>query len=72
METNIDWHTRGSGVTMFGYYSKEARDTGCQPIESRFFNFNGDDFIFSVDSNIVQDAYSKIKTLPEFSNAIDC
>lgn len=67
IETNIDWANRQSHITLAGYVDKQARMDGKQPLECVSFDWNGDDFPFSINvldqegENIVRVAYEKIK-----------
>jgi len=83
IETNINWLTKSSHVTISAWIDQEARENGKQPFTSRSFDWSGDEFDFDVEGKLVSQAYIKIKaetvkdqegneTPGEFANAVDC
>jgi hypothetical protein len=88
IETNINWLSRGSHVTIACYVNKQARIDGKQPILTRSFDWSGqDDFPFDLElldqenENVIHMSYEKIKESKldengvesnEFVNAVDC
>lgn len=69
VETNINWLTRSSHVTLACYLNQDSRIALKQPITSRSFDWSGDEFPFDFNeldeagNNTVKLAYEKIKSL---------
>ena len=67
IETNINYLTKNSHVTMAGYISEQTRLDGKNPATSVAFDWAGDEFPFGLDvlseegENAVKVAYKKIK-----------
>jgi hypothetical protein len=87
VETNINWASRGSHVTLATYLNQQARLDGKNPLETTSFDWSGDEFPFDLPTldaegmNTIKVAYTKIKEskLDEegnetnwFADAIDC
>lgn len=57
-------------VEVAGYASKAERNNGVSPLELRMYDWqNGD--CPNLNGNLRQQAYNKIKTLPEFTGSTD-
>jgi len=70
-ETKIDWHNRIANITVKSFLSSEARTAGKMPIIDHAYYWAGDDFVFAPDSNVIATAYAKLKTMEQWTNAID-
>jgi hypothetical protein len=70
IETNINYLSKNSRVVVAGYIDQKARDNGKEPLAGFGFDWNGEEFPFSVDAlteeNPVKIAYEKIKKIPEW------
>lgn len=69
--TNIDWHSRTANLTVVGFISSAARTAGKMDILKSNYYWSGDDFVFSPASNTVVDAYTKLKAMEQWTDAID-
>jgi hypothetical protein len=63
-----DFKGRGTEVTFYGYASKEARDSGKQPLSAGKVQISGDDYVAGADRAAL---YAIIKQKPEFEGATD-
>lgn len=63
-----DFKGRGTEVTFYGYASKEARDSGKQPLSAGKVQIAGDDYVAGADRAAL---YAIIKQKPEFAGAQD-
>ena len=63
-----DFKGKGTEVTFYGYASKEARDSGKQPLSAGKAQISGDDYIAGADRAAL---YAIIKQRPEFMGATD-
>ena len=63
-----DFKGRGIEVTIYGYASAQARQTGKQPLSAGKIQISGDDYVAGADR---AQLYSIIKQKPEFENCID-
>jgi predicted GNAT family acetyltransferase len=64
-----DYRGKGVDVTVYGFASQEARESGAQPISAVKQQFTGDQYEADVTRSIV---YNWIKQLPQFAGATDC
>jgi len=86
IETNINWLTKSSHVTISAWIDQEARENGKQPFASKSFDWSGADFPFGIETldeegnNAVKISYTKIKEsilddegneTNEFINSVD-
>lgn len=68
----LDHYRNEAHVLLLGFIDQQARDAGLRPLDSRSFFFEHDGFTgFGHEVNNTQVAYAKIKTSPEFADAID-
>lgn len=70
--TNVDWLNQKAHIEVVSYIDQEARESGKRALSAFALDYEGDGFDFSVDDNLVQKTYEKIKSLPEFIDAEDC
>jgi len=70
-ELRLNPHMRISYVELWSFVSIEAREAGANPLAVHMFEWSGDEFPFQFDTNNFEIAYTKIKTLPEWSPAED-
>jgi hypothetical protein len=63
-----DFKGKGTEVTFYGYASKEARDSGKQPLSAGKVQIAGDDYVAGADRAAL---YAIIKQKPEFEGATD-
>lgn len=79
-KTNIDWVNKKASIRVDGYKDLPTRNDLKSPMVRLSFNFEEivgldgkiiDPFPFSPENNIVAKAYELIKTMPDFSGAID-
>jgi len=79
--TDINWHNKLAKISLIGYIDETARLTGKHSLSSEVFTFEGDNFPFLFEKNIVETAYIKIKEskldeegneLNEWAKAKDC
>ena len=63
-----DFKGRGTEITFYGYASKEARDSGKQPLSAGKVQISGDDYVAGADRAAL---YQIIKRKPEFEGAED-
>jgi hypothetical protein len=63
-----DFKGCGTEVTFYGYASKEARDSGKQPLSAGKISISGDEYVAGADRAAL---YSIIKQKPEFNGAQD-
>jgi hypothetical protein len=74
-ETNICWAERSAHITLAGYLNQEAREAGKRPMETKSFDYRGDEFPFSLnklgepDTNPISVAYEALKAVPEEASA---
>lgn len=67
IETNINWASRSSHVSLAGYLTQEARQNDKQPMEVVSFDWSGENFPFDLPvldgegMNAVKVSYEKIK-----------
>jgi len=64
-----DFKGKGTEVTFYGYASKEARESGAQPLSAGKVQVAGDEYVAGADR---QALYAIIKLKPEFEGAEDC
>ena len=74
IENSIDWAERAATITMASYVDKTARDSGKTPLMYGRYQWGGGDFPYGTDEqeNIRGITYAKLKTLPEWADAVDC
>lgn len=73
-QLNINPHERQSHIEMLSFTDQQARIDGHQPLRSFIYDWIGDEYPYSTDeasSNFIEQAYIKIKTLPEWEEALD-
>lgn len=70
METNINWAEQKAHVTIAGYLTKKARTNGSQPLISYSMDWQGEEFPYALDLNILKTTYEKLTTLQEWSASI--
>jgi len=63
-----DYRGKGVDVTIYGYATQEARQSGGQPISAIKQQFTGDQYQADVNRDIV---YIWVKQLPQFAGAVD-
>ena len=63
-----DFKGRGTEVSFYGYASKEARDSGKQPLSAGKVQIAGDEYVAGADRAAL---YAIIKQKPEFEGATD-
>jgi hypothetical protein len=63
-----DFKGKGTEITFYGYASKEARDSGKQPLSAGKVQIAGDDYVAGADRAAL---YAIIKQKPEFEGATD-
>ena len=63
-----DFKGKGTEVTFYGYASKEARDSGKQPLSAGKTQIVGDEYVAGADRAAL---YAIIKRKPEFEGAED-
>ena len=63
-----DFKGRGTEITFYGYASKEARDSGKQPLSAGKVQISGDEYVAGADRAAL---YQIIKRKPEFEGAED-
>jgi hypothetical protein len=68
--TNIDWLARKAHIEIVGYKDQQARLDGCKFLVGTGFDFQGDNFDFTCEDNIVAKSYEKLVLLPEFESAL--
>lgn len=68
---NIDWHNRAAHVELLSFVDADARQAGKQPLGAIAFDWQAEQFPFDVETNNVQQAYQKIKSLPGWEGAQD-
>lgn len=69
---NISWHYQACFVDVFSYLSQDVREQEKLPLATTYYEFNGADFTFTLEDNISEQIYTKLKTLPEWIDATDC
>jgi len=74
MENSIDWVQKAAVITMASYVDKNARDNDKAPLMYGRYQWGGGDFPYGTDEseNIREVTYDKLKTLPEWADAVDC
>lgn len=70
-EVRVDWHKERCRVALMGFVNKAQRDAGKDPVLTMYVHFDGTDFAFDHDSSIVDQAYTAIKSLADWSAAED-
>ena len=60
-EMHVNWHYKTATVILWGFKDQAAREAGKAPVDQRFFEFTPHNFPFTVDGNIVAEAYVAIK-----------
>lgn len=63
-----DFKGKGTEVTFYGYASKDARESGAQPLSAGKVQVGGDEYVAGADR---QALYAIIKQKPEFEGAED-
>jgi hypothetical protein len=63
-----DFKGKGTEITFYGYASKEARDSGKQPLSAGKVQISGDEYVAGADRAAL---YEIIKQKPEFEGATD-
>ena len=63
-----DFKGKGTEVTFYGYASKEARETGKQPLSAGKVQIAGEEYVAGADRAAL---YAIIKQRPEFAGALD-
>ena len=63
-----DFKGQGTEVTFYGYASKEARDSGKQPLSAGKVQIAGSEYVAGADR---QALYNILKLRPEFEGAED-
>jgi hypothetical protein len=63
-----DFKGKGTEVTFYGYASKEARESGAQPLSAGKVQIAGDEYVAGADRSAL---YAIIKQKPEFEGAVD-
>lgn len=63
-----DFKGKGTEVTFYGYATKEARESGAQPLSAGKVQIAGDDYVAGADRAAL---YAIIKQKPEFEGAED-
>jgi len=63
-----DFKGQGTEVTFYGYASKEAHDSGKQPLSAGKVQVTGDEYVAGADRAAL---YAIIKLKPEFDGATD-
>ena len=63
-----DFKGKGTEVTFYGYASKEARETGKQPLSAGKVQITGEEYVAGADRAAL---YAIIKQRPEFAGALD-
>lgn len=63
-----DFKGKGTEVTFYGYATKEARESGAQPLSAGKVQIAGDDYVAGADRAAL---YAIIKQKPEFEGAKD-
>jgi len=63
-----DFKGQGTEVTFYGYASKEARESGKQPLSAGKVQVTGDEYVAGADRAAL---YAIIKLKPEFDGATD-
>lgn len=71
INVNISWHNRTCFVDVYGYLNQEIREQQKSPLITKYYEFTDTSFDFSVDNNIVNQVYEKLKQLPEWEGAVD-
>lgn len=77
VDTNINWLTKSSHITLCGWVDKQARLDGKQPTDQRSYDWGGTEFPFEVatldeeDVNILTVAYEKIKSLTTVTPGVE-
>lgn len=67
----INFHTKICSVSMIGFVNKQARDESMDSIKSKEYSFKDTGFTFDVETKLVQQLYTKVKALEEWSGATD-
>jgi len=76
----INQVSKNVSITVGSYLSKEIRDVNKSPVINKNYILESSDFdtyftdsvLLTADKSSVKQAYLYLKTLNEFSNAIDC
>ena len=73
IDLNINWLSKNSHISLSGWSDKASRDAGNIPLDSRSFDWMGEDFPFIGEEpqNERETAYNKIKQSEEFADAED-
>jgi hypothetical protein len=71
--TNVDWYAHRAHVEVLSFANQTTRQDGKAPLANRVYDWNDDNgtFDFDVELNIVEQTYTKLKTLPEWDGSID-
>lgn len=70
-EININWDGLKARVVLSGFIDEDSKKkTNELPVDQRIFNYSGE-LPFTKGGNSEEQAYTKIKTEEEFSDAID-
>jgi len=69
--TDVCWYIGGRCIIVDGYIDYQARLDGKVPLGTKIYEYMDNDFHVEPDDNLVYEAYEKLKTLPEWSGAID-
>ena len=69
--TDICWYIGGRRIFINGYIDYQTRLDGKVPLGCKVYMYMDADFHVEPGDNLVEAAYNKLKTLPEWSGAID-
>ena len=68
----IDWQHKTCQFQLDSYFSQEAKEQGKLPILSSNYFYTEDAFTFTMEENIVNQMYLKLKSEEDFIDATDC
>lgn len=72
MTANMRWYDTASICVVALYVDQASRIAGKAPLLMKSYDFSGADFPFeNVSADVRSLIYDKLKTLPEFSGAMD-
>jgi len=70
-EMRFNWWNNFATCKLSGFVNQQARTDNKVPLKEYGFRFNGDDFDFNVDGQLVEALYLKIKALADWTSAVE-
>lgn len=70
-QVKVDWHTEQCTANLIGFVNQQARTDGGTPLATKTYSWKGEAFDFDIEGKLVQQIYTKVKALEEWSGASD-